>query len=122
MRWRRRWEGFYDGTRFHRVEPGFVIQGGDPLSKTNDPAVGTGGPGYYLKQEFNDRPHLDGTVSMARATDPDSAGSQFFICLGPQSFLDGQYTAFGQVTTGLDVVHSIEKGDVMESVEIRRPE
>jgi peptidyl-prolyl cis-trans isomerase B (cyclophilin B) len=111
-------EGFYDGTKFHRVEPGFVVQGGDPLSKTDDPRVGTGGPGYNLKAEFNPNPHLDGTVSMARAQDPDSAGSQFYICLGPQSFLDGNYTVFGQVTQGLDVVHDIARGDVMESVRI----
>ncbi len=111
-------EGFYDGTKFHRVEPGFVIQGGDPLSKTDDPAVGTGGPGYNLKAEFNVRPHLDGTVAMARAASPDSAGSQFYICTGSQSFLDGNYTVFGQVTKGLDVVHSIARGDVMRSVRI----
>lgn len=114
--------GFYDGTAFHRVEPGFVIQGGDPLSKTDDPMVGTGGPGYRLEAEFNDRPHLDGTVAMARSQDPDSAGSQFYICLGPQPFLDNDYTVFGQVTEGLDVVHSIEVGDVMESVTIERSE
>lgn len=111
-------KGFYTGTKFHRVEPAFVIQGGDPLSKTDDPMVGTGGPGYRLKAEFNSRKHLDGTVSMARAQDPDSAGSQFYICLGQQSFLDGQYTVFGQVTEGLDVVHQVKKGDVMTSVTI----
>lgn len=111
-------EGFYDGTKFHRVEPNFVIQGGDPLSKTDDPRVGTGGPGYTLKAEFNARPHLDGTVAMARAADPDSAGSQFYICLGTQSFLDGNYTVFGQVTEGLDVVHAIQRGDAMRSVRI----
>lgn len=113
---------FYDGTKFHRVEPGFVIQGGDPLSKTDDPMVGTGGPGYYLAAEFNEREHLDGTVAMARSQNPDSAGSQFYICLGPQPFLNGQYTVFGQVVSGLDVVHSIEVGDVMESVRIKRAE
>jgi peptidyl-prolyl cis-trans isomerase B (cyclophilin B) len=115
-------EGYYDGTKFHRVEPGFVIQGGDPLSRTDDPAVGTGGPGYTLKAEFNDREHLDGTVAMARAASPDSAGSQFYICLGPQSFLDFQYTVFGQVTEGLDVVHRIERGDVIRSATIETPE
>ncbi len=114
--------GFYDGTKFHRVEPGFVIQGGDPLSKTDDPMVGTGGPGYRIAAEFNDRNHLDGTVAMARSQDPDSAGSQFYICLGPQPFLDGQYTVFGQVIEGLDIVHSISVGDVMESVRIERAE
>jgi peptidyl-prolyl cis-trans isomerase B (cyclophilin B) len=112
-------EGFYDGTKFHRVEPGFVIQGGDPLSKTDDPAVGTGGPGYMLKAEFNAKPHLDGTVAMARAGDPDSAGSQFYIALGPQPFLNGNYTVFGQVTSGLDVVHQIQRGDVIRSISIR---
>ncbi len=115
-------EGFYDGTKFHRVEPGFVIQGGDPLSKTDDPMVGTGGPGYRLGAEFNDRSHLDGTVAMARSQDPDSAGSQFYICLGPQPFLDGQYTVFGQVVEGMDVVRQITAGDEMQSVRIERSE
>jgi len=113
-------KGFYDGTTFHRVEPNFVIQGGDPYSKTGEGPVGTGGPGYNLKAEFNSKPHLDGTVSMARAASPDSAGSQFYICLGPQAFLDGNYTVFGQVTEGLDVVHAVTRGDVMESVTIER--
>jgi peptidyl-prolyl cis-trans isomerase B (cyclophilin B) len=113
-------KGFYDGTTFHRVEPGFVIQGGDPYSRTGEGPVGTGGPGYNLAAEFNSRPHLEGTVAMARAGDPDSAGSQFYICLGPQPFLDGNYTVFGQVTEGLDVVHAIAKGDVIESVKIER--
>jgi len=111
-------QGFYDGTRFHRVEPGFVIQGGDPLSRTDDPRVGTGGPGYLLAAEFNELQHLDGTVSMARAQDPNSAGSQFFICLGPQPFLDGQYTVFGQVIEGMDVVRAITPGDIKRSVVI----
>jgi len=111
-------DGFYDGTKFHRVEPNFVIQGGDPLSKTDDPNVGTGGPGYVLGEEFNDRLHLEGTVAMARSMDPNSGGSQFYICLSPQPSLDGQYTVFGQVTEGLDVVHAIAVGDVMESMVI----
>ncbi|MDP2401578.1 MAG: peptidylprolyl isomerase [Actinomycetota bacterium] len=111
-------KGFYDGTKFHRVEPNFVVQGGDPLSKTDDPMVGTGGPGYNLKAEFNSRQHLDGTVAMARSQAPDSAGSQFYICLGPQAFLDGNYTVFGQVVDGMDVVRSIAVGDVMEKVTI----
>ena len=115
-------KGFYDGTKFHRVEPGFVIQGGDPKSKTDDPMVGTGGPGYYLRAEFNDKPHVDGTVAMARSQSPDSAGSQFYITMGAQPFLDGKYTVFGQVTEGLDVVYEIEVGDVMESVRVERPE
>jgi peptidyl-prolyl cis-trans isomerase B (cyclophilin B) len=114
-------KGFYDGTKFHRVEPNFVIQGGDPLSRDGGGPAGTGGPGYNLAAEFNSRPHLDGTVAMARAGHPDSAGSQFYICLGTQSFLNNNYTVFGQVTEGLDVVHSITRDDVMESVRIERP-
>ena len=109
---------FYDGTTFHRVEPGFVIQGGDPYSKTGEGPVGTGGPGYNLAPEFNGRPHVDGTVAMARSAAPDSAGSQFYISLGRHAFLDGQYTVFGQVTEGLDVAHATTKDDVMESVRI----
>lgn len=111
-------KGFYDGTKFHRVVPGFVVQGGDPLSRTDDPMVGTGDPGYSLKAEFNPRQHLDGSVAMARSKDPDSAGSQFYICLGPQPFLDGNYTVFGQVTEGMDVVRKIAVGDVMNSVSV----
>ena len=114
-------KGFYDETTFHRVEPGFVIQGGDPNTKTLQGMPGTGGPGYELAAEFNEKPHLDGTLSMARANEPNSAGSQFFICLGTQSFLDRNYTVFGQVTEGIDVVHTIERGDEMESVKIERP-
>ncbi len=111
-------EKFYDGTKWHRVVPGFVIQGGDPLSRTDDPAVGSGGPGWHLKAEFNSRQHLLGTVAMARAQDPDSAGSQFYICLAPQPSLDGQYTVFGQVTSGMDVVQEIRQGDAIESIRI----
>lgn len=110
--------GFYDGTKFHRVVPGFVIQGGDPLSKTDDPRVGTGGPGYNIPAEFNSQPHLEGTVAMARSSDPDSGGSQFYICLAPQPSLDGQYTVFGQVIEGIEVVHKIEQGDVMVKISI----
>lgn len=110
--------GFYDGTTFHRVEPGFVVQGGDPYSKTGEGPVGTGGPGWRLKAEFNRRPHLEGTVAMARAKDPDSAGSQFYICLAPAPFLDGNYTVFGEVVEGMDVVKRIQPGDVMTSVRI----
>ena len=113
-------DGFYDGLKFHRVEPGFVVQGGDPLSKTDDPMVGTGGPGYNLKAEFNDNPHVDGSVAMARSQNPDSAGSQFYITMGAQPFLDGNYTVFGQVIEGLDVVYEIGVGDVMERVYIER--
>jgi peptidyl-prolyl cis-trans isomerase B (cyclophilin B) len=114
-------KGFYDGTTFHRVEPGFVIQGGDPYSRDGGGSPGTGGPGYNLAAEFSELPHLDGTVAMARSGHPDSAGSQFYICVGPQSFLDRNYTVFGQVTEGIDVVHAIAPGDVMEKVTIERP-
>ena len=105
-------EGFYDGLNFHRVEPGFVIQGGCPQG------TGTGGPGYNLAAEFNDKPHVKGTVAMARSQSPNSAGSQFYICLGDARFLDKQYTVFGQTVEGQDVVDKIKVGDVMESVTI----
>ncbi len=111
-------QGFYDGTKFHRVEPGLLIQGGDPLSKTDDPAVGTGGPPWRLKAEFNDIKHIEGTVAMARTADPDTAGSQFYIGLTPLSDLDGKYTVFGHVTKGMDVVRSIAVGDVITSFKI----
>ena len=100
-------EGFYDGTAFHRIVKGFMIQGGDPLSKRDDPAVGTGGPGYRIKAEFNDRSHVRGVISMARSQDPDSAGSQFFICLADAKFLDHQYTAFGKLIRGDEVLTQI---------------
>ncbi|MBI5637805.1 MAG: peptidylprolyl isomerase [Nitrospinae bacterium] len=100
--------GFYDGTTFHRVIPGFMIQGGDPNSKDNDRSNdGMGGPGYAIKAEFNDTRHKRGIVSMARSQNPDSAGSQFFICVADADFLDGQYTAFGEVTEGMDVADKI---------------
>lgn len=112
-------EGFYNGIKWHRVVDGFVIQGGDPLSKDADPKNdGTGGPGYMIPAEFSDLRHLEGTVAMARSADPNSAGSQFYICLAPQPSLDDKYTIFGQVTEGLDVVHSIQLGDVMNKVSI----
>jgi len=99
---------FYDGTLFHRVIPKFMIQGGDPNTKESDKSVwGTGGPGYNIKAEFNSRSHLRGIVSMARSSDPDSAGSQFFIVSSDSTFLDRQYTVFGQVTDGIDVVDKI---------------
>src|SRR5471030_384276 len=104
--------GFYDGLTFHRVEPGFVIQGGDPSGN------GTGGPGYQIDAEFNKIPHIAGTVAMARSSNPNSAGSQFYICLDDAAFLNNQYTVFGQVTAGQDVVDAIRKGDVMETVAI----
>ncbi len=101
-------KGFYNGTTFHRVIPGFMIQGGDPNSKGGNKSThGTGGPGYTIKAEFNDTPHKRGVLSMARAQDPDSAGSQFFIVVKDSNFLDGQYTAFGQVTEGMDVADAI---------------
>ena len=104
--------GIYDGTLFHRVIPGFMIQGGDP--NTKDPNKksqwGMGGPGHNIKAEFSSRSHLEGIVSMARATDPDSAGSQFFIVTSDNNTesLDRQYTVFGKVTEGMDVAHKIE--------------
>ena len=102
--------GFYDGTLFHRVIPGFMIQGGDPNTKTeNKGSWGMGGPGYTIKAEFNSRSHLRGIVSMARAQDPDSAGSQFFIVTTDSAFLDRQYTVFGEVTEGMDIADKIVK-------------
>ncbi|MDE1766830.1 MAG: peptidylprolyl isomerase [Thaumarchaeota archaeon] len=99
---------FYDGTLFHRVIPGFMIQGGDPNTKNPDKNKwGMGGPGYTIKAEFNPRSHLRGIVSMARATDPDSAGSQFFIVTTDSTFLDRQYTVFGEVKKGMDVADKI---------------
>ena len=101
--------GFYDGTAFHRVIKGFMIQGGDPITK--DPAKealwGTGDPGYKIDAEFNDHPHVRGVLSMARSTDPNSAGCQFFICHGNPSFLDHQYTTFGKLIKGDDVLEKI---------------
>ena len=102
-------DGFYDGTLFHRVIPGFMIQGGDP--NTKDPNMknqwGMGGPGYSIKAEFNSRSHLRGIISMARSQDPDSAGSQFFIVTSDSTFLDREYTVFGEVTNGMDVADKI---------------
>ena len=100
--------GFYDGTTFHRVIPGFMIQGGDPNSKDADRSNdGLGGSGTNVPAEFNANKHLRGTVSMARAQDPNSASSQFFICVKPSPCLDGQYSVFGQVVEGMDVVDKI---------------
>lgn len=101
--------GFYDGTAFHRIYRGFMIQGGDPLTKDLEREAdwGTGGPGHTIPAEFNDRSHQRGVISMARSNDPDSAGSQFFICLGDASFLDRKYTAFGQLIAGDDVLGRI---------------
>jgi peptidyl-prolyl cis-trans isomerase B (cyclophilin B) len=102
-------KGFYDGTCFHRVIKGFMIQGGDPLTKdeANQARWGTGDPGYKIKAEFNSKPHLRGTLSMARSNDPNSAGSQFFICHGDPRFLDNQYTVFGKLIKGDDVLEKI---------------
>ncbi len=102
-------KGFYDGTCFHRVIKGFMIQGGDPLTKddANQARWGTGDPGYKIKAEFNNKPHVRGTLSAARSQDPDSAGSQFFICHGDPSFLNGQYTVYGKLIKGDDVLEKI---------------
>jgi peptidyl-prolyl cis-trans isomerase B (cyclophilin B) len=102
-------KGFYDGTCFHRVIKGFMIQSGDPLTKdpNMEPRWGTGDPGYKIKAEFNEHHHDRGVISMARSNDPDSAGSQFFICHGAPSFLDGKYTAFGKLIRGDDVLEKI---------------
>ena len=110
-------KGFYDGTAFHRIIKGFMIQGGDPLTK--DPSAearwGTGDPGYKIKAEFNDRPHVKGVLSMARSANPDSAGSQFFIVLDAAPHLDKKYTAFGKVTKGIDVLEAIGNTPVSAS-------
>jgi peptidyl-prolyl cis-trans isomerase B (cyclophilin B) len=111
---------FYDGTRFHRVIANFVIQGGDPLSReAGNPRVGSGGPGYTIKCEChrNTHKHVAGTLSMAHAG-KDTGGSQFFICHSPQAHLDGKHTAFGQVTSGLDVVMQIRQGDEITSIRV----
>ena len=125
--------GFYDGLKFHRYVPGFVIQGGCPNTRDLDSAqvieaagnpwagLGTGGPGYCIKQEYTTNPnnsHEDGALAMARSANPDSAGSQFYLCLGAQPFLDSGYTVFGQTVEGLDVVGQLRVGDVIETIEI----
>lgn len=121
--------GFYDGTAFHRIIKGFMIQGGCPNTKAGAKgAPGTGGPGYQLKAEFNPKSHIRGVISMARSAHPDSAGSQFFICHGDAKFLDRQYTAFGELKSGEDVLDRIagvptksgggEKSTPIERVEI----
>jgi cyclophilin family peptidyl-prolyl cis-trans isomerase len=112
-------QGFYDGLTFHRVEPGFVIQGGDPLG------TGGGGPGYTVPAEIK-LPHVEGAIAMARTSDQvnpkrESSGSQFYITLAPTPFLDGAYTAFGKVTQGMDVVKKIAKGDVIQKIVISGP-
>jgi len=117
-------KGFYDGQRVHRVEPNFVVQFGDPQSKTlpmDHPRMGTGDPGYKIKAEFNSRKFERGVLGMARSQDPDSAGSQVYIMLGPAPFLNGKYTAFGQVTKGMDVVDKIRVGDRITSIKVVNP-
>lgn len=112
--------GFYDGTRFHRVIPNFVIQGGDPLSKDpNNPRVGTGGPGYTIKCETAGNPnqHVAGALSMAHAG-KDTGGSQFFVCHTRLPHLDGVHTVFGQIEQGMDVVNAIRQGDVVNSIRV----
>ena len=126
-------KGFYDDVKFHRYVPGFVIQGGDPQTKdaTSEEVVesvnsgfsmfGTGGPGYSIKEEFTTNPnnvHKDGTLAMARSQNPNSAGSQFYFCLGPQPMLDDGYTVFGDTIEGKDVIDQLRVGDVIESVTI----
>jgi peptidyl-prolyl cis-trans isomerase B (cyclophilin B) len=105
-------KGFYNGLNFHRVVPDFVVQGGCPKGN------GTGGPGYQIKAEFNKQKHVRGTLAMARSQDPDSAGSQFYICYGATPHLDGQYTVFGRVVSGMELVDRIKQGDKMTSVTI----
>jgi len=125
-------KGFYDGIKFHRYVPGFVIQGGDPQTKSATSAdvanadasqsgqFGTGGPGYTIKDEYANNPnlHVDGSLAMARTQAPNSSGSQFYFALGTLQQLDHQYTVFGQTTSGLDVVHNLRAGDVIESITI----
>lgn len=125
-------EGFYNGLKFHRVIPGFVAQGGDPLTRgvrdkdwtinprlaysAGMPLAGTGGPGYTIKAEFNNYRHETGTLAMARSQDPDSAGSQFYICLAPQPHLDGNYTVFGKVIEGMQYALALKPGDEIQSI------
>lgn len=126
-------KGYYDNLKFHRYVPGFVIQGGCPNTRNLTPAQvangggdpwnrpGTGGPGYTIRQEYSTNPnnsHEDGALAMARSQDPNSAGSQFYFCLGAQHFLDPNYTVFGQTTAGKDVIAALRAGDVIESIEI----
>lgn len=109
-------QGFYDGVKFHRVIPGFMAQTGDPTG------TGMGGSGKKLKAEFNDMPHIRGTVSMARAMNPDSADSQFFICFADAHFLDGQYTVFGKVTAGMEYVDLIKAGTSANNGAVANPD
>ncbi len=124
-------KGFYNGLKFHRYEPGFVVQGGCPTTRdlTSEQVqkegrrygCGTGNPGYSIKEEFTTNPnnkHEDGALAMARSSDPNSAGSQFYFCLGAQQFLDPNYTVFGQTIEGLDVIAQLRVGDVIEGIVI----
>ena len=126
-------KGFYNNLKFHRYVPGFVIQGGCPNTRDLDTdqvraaadnpfaGLGTGGPGYTIKEEYSTNPnnsHEDGALAMARSQAPDSAGSQFYFCLGAQHFLDPNYTVFGQTIEGKDVIDALRVGDVIESIEI----
>ena len=126
-------KGFYNDLKFHRYVPGFVIQGGCPNTRDLDTdqvraaadnpyaGLGTGGPGYTIQEEFSTNPnnsHEDGALAMARSQDVNSAGSQFYFCLGPQHFLDPNYTVFGQTIEGKDVISQLRVGDVIESIEI----
>ncbi len=126
-------KGFYDNLKFHRYVPGFVIQGGCPNTRDLDSdqviaaagnpmaGLGTGGPGYTIKQEYTTNPnnkHNDGALAMARSQMPDSAGSQFYLCLGAQHMLDPNYTVFGQTIEGKDVIGQLRVGDVIEGIEI----
>lgn len=126
-------KGFYDGLKFHRYEPGFVVQGGDPQTQeltseqvqaavqSGNPPLGTGGPGYTIKGEFgstNPNKHVEGALGLARSQSPDSGGSQFYFTLAATPFLDGNYAVFGKVTKGLDVMKELRVGDAIESVTI----
>ena len=126
--------GFYDDLKFHRYVPDFVIQGGDPNTRQMSPAdvvagrrgpdglPGTGGPGYRIRQEYTTNPHnshVDGALAMARSQNQDSAGSQFYFCLGPQHFLDSGYTVFGVTLEGLDVISKLRAGDIINSIRIQ---
>lgn len=115
-------KGFYDGQRVHRVEPKFVVQFGDPQSKTlpmTDPRMGSGGSDKKIKAEFNKRPFDRGVLGMARTSDPDSASSQVYVMTGDAHFLNGQYTAFGKVTKGMEVVDKIKVGDRIKSIKLQ---
>ncbi len=115
-------DGFYDGTKFHRVIPGFMIQGGDPNTKTdNERSWGTGGPGWSVDAEFSDVHHERGILSMARSSDPNSAGSQFFLVHGEAGFLDNQYTVFGRLVDGFDVLDEIVGAKTVPGGEGSRP-